>query len=158
LSLGNLFVGRQSFAWTRGRHAFKFGGEFRANRDTTYFGAKSQRPICVRRWGGRFATSAIRSASGDHDISADSSLPDTLSGFLSGSAFSYTVAVAPPQFPQGNQIGVAAISRYNLNLYAEDSWEDFAAAACGLRLAVRAVLAITERARRTAGMGSSTDR
>ena len=37
-SLGNLFVGRQSFAWTRGRHAFKFGGEFRANRDTTYFG------------------------------------------------------------------------------------------------------------------------
>jgi hypothetical protein len=37
-SLGNLFMGQQNFAWTRGKHSFKFGGEFRANRDTTYFG------------------------------------------------------------------------------------------------------------------------
>jgi hypothetical protein len=151
-SLGNLFVGRQSFAWTRGRHAFKFGGEFRANRDTTYFG-QSPNGQYVFGGGAAFATSAIRSASGDHDISAGQQLPDTLSGFLSGSAFSYTVAVAPPQFPQGNQIGVAAISRYNLNLYAEDSWRISPRLLVDYGLRFELYSPITERARRTAGMG-----
>src|SRR5581483_9286848 len=37
-SFGNLFQGRQSFTWIRAKHSFKAGGEFRANRDTTYFG------------------------------------------------------------------------------------------------------------------------
>ena len=143
---------RQSFAWTRGRHAFKFGGEFRANRDTTYFG-QSPNGQYVFGGGAAFATSAIRSASGDHDISAGQQLPDTLSGFLSGSAFSYTVAVAPPQFPQGNQIGVAAISRYNLNLYAEDSWRISPRLLVDYGLRFELYSPITERARRTAGMG-----
>ncbi|HEY9127930.1 MAG TPA: carboxypeptidase-like regulatory domain-containing protein, partial [Acidobacteriaceae bacterium] len=37
-AFGNLFQLRQSFTLNRGSHASKFGGEIRANRDTTYFG------------------------------------------------------------------------------------------------------------------------
>lgn len=79
-------------------------------------------------------------------------LPDTLSSFLSGSAFSYTVAVAPPHFPQGDQIGVAAISRYNLNLYAEDTWKISPRLLLDYGVRYELYSPITERARRTAGM------
>jgi len=150
-SLGNLFVGRQSFAWTRRKHSFKFSGEFRANRDTTYFGMNPNGQY-VFGGGAAFATGAIQSASGGHNIAAGQQLPDTLSAFLLGSAFSYTVAVAPPQFPQGDQIGVAAISRYNLNFYAQDTWKISPRLVLDYGLRYELYSPITERARRTAGM------
>ena len=150
-ALGNLFVGRQSVAWTRGRHSFQFGGEFRANRDTTYFGQGINGQY-VFGGGAAFATSAITSASGAHNIAPGQQLPDTLSAFLLGSAFSYTVAVAPPEFPQGDQIGVAAISRYNVNLYAEDAWKISPRLALDYGVRFELYSPITERARRTAGM------
>jgi hypothetical protein len=150
-SLGNLFMGRQSFAWTKGRHSFKFGGEFRANRDTGYFGIA---PSGQYTFGGgaAFATSAIPSASGAHNIAAGQQLPDTLSAFLEGSAFSYTVAVAPPQFPRGDQIGVAAISRYDTNLYAQDTWKISRRLVLDYGLRYELYSPITERAHRTAGL------
>lgn len=150
-SLGNLFVGRQNFAWTRGKHSFQFGGEFRANRDTTYFGTAPNGQY-VFGGGAAFATAAIRSATGAHDIAVGQQLPDTLSAFLLGSAFSYTVAVAPPQFPQGDQIGVAAISRYNLNLFAQDIWKISQRLVLDYGVRYELYSPITERARRTAGM------
>lgn len=150
-SLGNLFMGRQSFSWTRGRHAFKFGGEFRANRDTTYFGITPNGQY-IFGGGAAYATSAIRSASGAHDIAVGQQLPDTLSALLVGSAFSYTAAVAPPQFPQGNQIGVAAISRYDLNLWFQDTWKISPRLALDYGLRYELYSPITERARRTAGV------
>jgi hypothetical protein len=57
------------------------------------------------------ATESIPSQSGTHNISPGDPLPDTLSGFLSGSPFAYTVAIAPPYFSNGEHIGPAAISR-----------------------------------------------
>ena len=150
-SLGNLFVGRHSVTWTKGSHSFQFGGEFRANRDTTYFGTTPNGRY-IFGGGAAFATSPIRSASGGHDIALGQQLPDTLSAFLLGSAFSYTAAVAPPQFPQGDQMGVAAISRYNLNVYAQDIWKISPRLVLDYGLRYELYSPMTERARRTAGM------
>jgi len=150
-SLGNLFAARQSFAWTRGQHSFRFGGEVRANRDTTYYGTTPNGQYTFG-GGAAFATSPVRSASGTHDIAVGQQLPDTLSAFLEGSAFSYTVAVAPPQSPQGDQIGVAAISRYNVNLYAQDTWKISPRLVLDYGLRYELYSPITERARRTAGL------
>jgi hypothetical protein len=150
-SFGNLFMGRQNFSWTTRRHAFQFGGEFRANRDTTYFGTATNGQYSFG-GGPSFATTAIRSASGGHDIQPGQPLPDTLTALLLGSAFSYTVAVAPPQFPQGSQIGVAAISRYDMNLYAEDSWKISSRFTLDYGLRYELYSPITERADRTAGL------
>lgn len=150
-SLGNLFQGRQDFVWTRGEHTIKAGGEFRANRDTTYFGTTPNGQYIFGN-GATFATVPIPSASGAHNVSVGQQLPDTLSAFLLGSAFSYTAAVAPVQFPQGDQIGVAAVSRYGVNAYAEDTWKisDRLALDYGLRYELYSP--ISERAHRTAGL------
>src|SRR5579884_3778572 len=99
-SYGNLFQGRQNFTWISGRHAIKAGAEFRANRDSTYFGTA---PNGAYTFGGgaAYAPVAIRSISGAHNIAAGQALPDTLSALLTASPFAYTLAVAPAFFPQG---------------------------------------------------------
>jgi hypothetical protein len=149
--LANLFEGRENFTWTRAKHTIKAGGDFRANRDTTYFGTTPNGQYIFGS-GPAFATTAIPSASGAHNIAIGQQLPDALSAFLLGSAFSYTEAVAPAQFPQGNQIGVAAVSRYAVNVYAEDTWKisDRFAFDYGLRYELYSP--ISERARRSAGV------
>ncbi len=121
-SYGNLFQFRQSMGYSANHHAFKAGIETRLNRDTTYFGIS---PNGAYNFGGgtAYATEAIPSASGKHNIAAGDPLPDTLSAFLSGSAFSYTIAVAPPYFSGGQHIGPAAISRNNISLWAQDTWQ-----------------------------------
>jgi len=143
--------GRQSFAWTRGAARVKFGGEFRANRDTTYFGQSPNGQYVFG--GGRRLRRARSGRRAETRHQRRTAVADTLSGFLSGSAFSYTVAVAPPQFPQGNQIGVAAISRYNLNLYAEDSWRISPRLLVDYGLRFELYSPITERARADAAHG-----
>jgi hypothetical protein len=154
-SLGNLFQGRQNFTWTRGRHTIKAGGEFRANRDSTYFGTAPNGQYTFG-GGAAYAIGPIRSASGLHDVEAGDILPDTLSALLTGSAFNYTVAVAPAGFPQGDQIGVAAISRYNTNFFMQDSWKisDRLELDYGLRFEL--YWPISERAKRTAGVSFLT--
>src|SRR5580693_4609688 len=119
---GNLFQFRQNFAWTRGKHSFKAGGEFRLNRDTSLFGIS---PNGLYQFGGGTAYSpvAIPSLSGGHNIQPGDALPDALTSLLTASAFTYTTAVAPPLFPQGARIGDAAIHRDAYNLYFQDSWK-----------------------------------
>lgn len=119
---GNLFQGRENVAYTTGRHALKAGVDVRLNRDTTYFGIS---PNGEYDFGGgtAYATEAIPSKSGTHDIHPGDPLPDTLSGFLSGSAFVYTAAIAPPYFSNGQHIGPAAISRNNFAAYVQDTWK-----------------------------------
>lgn len=150
-SFGNLFQGRQNFSWIRGKHSIKAGGEFRANRDSTYFGIS---PNGEYTFGGGTAYSPvlIRSASGQHDVHIGDPLPDTLTGLLTASPFAYTLAVAPPFFPQGDQIGVAAISRYNINAYIQDTWKISGRLILDYGLRYELYWPISERAKRTAGL------
>jgi len=119
---GNLFQGRQNISYTRGNHAFKAGVEVRMNRDTTYFGTQ---PNGEYDFGGgpAYATEAIPSDSGTHNIHPGDLLPDTLSALLSGNPFVYTVAIATPGISGGEHIGPAAISRNNISAFAQDTWK-----------------------------------
>ena len=150
-AFGNLFQGQTSVAWNKGKHSMKAGAEFRANRDSTYFGTT---PNGAYTFGGgtSYAPFAIRSLSGLHNIAAGQALPDTLSALLTASPFTYAQAVAPSIFPQGDQIGVAAISRYNTNVYFEDSWKVSARWLVEYGLRYEVYTPISERAKRTSGL------
>lgn len=154
-SLGNLFQAHQNFAWIRQKHSIKAGAEFRANRDTSYFGIA---PNGTYTFGGGTAYSPIelQTLSGAHTIGIGQALPDSLSAFLTGSAFSYSVAVAPPDFPQGDQIGVAAVSRYNVNFFIQDTWKISNRLAIDYGLRYELYWPISERADRTAGVAFRT--
>jgi hypothetical protein len=145
---GNLFQLRENVSFATGSHAFKAGFEVRLNRDTTYFGIS---PNGEYDFGGgtAFAGEAILSKSGTHNIAPGDPLPDTLSSFLSGSPFDYTIAIAPPYFSSGEHIGPAAISRNNVDAYVEDAWR--VSSRLTLDYGVRWELygPITERAHRT---------
>jgi len=121
-SYGNLFQVRANFTRIRGRHTFKAGGEIRSNRDTTLFGLA---PNGQYQFGGGVAYSPVevRSLGGAHDIHVGDPLPDTLTGLLTASAFTYTIAVAPLMFAQGDSIGDSAIHRDSYNAYFQDSWK-----------------------------------
>jgi len=104
----------------------------------------------VRFGGGTaYATEAIASASGKHNINVGDPLPDTLSGLLSGSPFAYIVAIAPPGVSDGapsvRQPSTAAIT----NAYVEDSWKVTPKLTHGLRCPLEYYTPITERAHRT---------
>ena len=101
----------------------------RVNRDTTYFGIS---PNGEYDFGGGTAyvpqpadgqDPIIHSQSGKHDLNSGDPFPDTLSSFLAGSPFVYTVAIAPPYFSSGPHIGPAAISRDNFSFYLQDTWK-----------------------------------
>ena len=147
---GNLFHGRQTVSYTKGAHVFKAGFEARVNRDTTYFGVS---PDGEYDFGGgaAFATEAIPSQSGQHNIAVGDPLPDTLSGFLSGSPFAYSVAIAPSFVSNGAHIGPAAISRNDFNFYLQDTWKVTPRFTLDYGLRWELYTPITERARRTGG-------
>lgn len=119
---GNLFQERENLTYSASRHVFKAGFEVRRNVDSGYFGMS---PNGEYDFGGgaAYATEAIQSTSGRHDLAVGDLLPDTLSSFLSGSPFVYTVMVAPPEISSGTHIGPAAINRGDYNAYAEDTWK-----------------------------------
>ncbi|MBV9072203.1 MAG: TonB-dependent receptor [Acidobacteria bacterium] len=147
-AFGNLFQLTQTFSFTRGRHQWKFGGEVRLNRDTTYFGTS---PNGEYDFGGGIAYSPvdIPSQSGTHDVHAGDPLPDTLSSFLTGSPFAYSIGVAPSYFSNGEHIGPAAINRNSAGLYVQDTWKisDRLVLDYGLRYEI--YTPISERAKRT---------
>jgi hypothetical protein len=145
---GNLFQGRESVSYTKGNHAFKAGFETRLNRDTTYFGIS---PNGEYDFGGgtSYATEFIPSASGNHNINPGDPLPDTLSSFLSGSPFVYTVAIAPPYFSSGEHIGPAAINRGGWGAFVQDTWKITPTFTLDYGLHWELYTPISERAHRT---------
>jgi len=81
-----------------------------------------QRAVPVRRRRGLFS-SGDTLAQWLHNIDAGDPLPDTLTGLLTASAFTYTIAVAPLMFAQGSSIGDSAIHRDSYNAYVQDTWK-----------------------------------
>ncbi len=147
---GNLFQARQSFTWTTARHVIKAGAEARINRDTTFFGIS---PNGEYDFGGGTAYSPVNiaSQSGTHNVRAGDPLPDTLSALLTGSAFVYTTAVAPPYVSGGNHIGPAAISRNAGTVYLQDTFKLSSRFVLDYGLRYELYSPISERARRTSG-------
>jgi hypothetical protein len=152
-SYGNLFQGRQNVVFSTAHHTFKAGAEVRLNRDSSYWGMA---PNGEYDFGGGAAYYAgeqtITSASGTHNVSYGDKLPDTVSSFLTGSPFQYTISIAPPGISSGNHIGPAAASRNDVNAYVQDTWK--VTPRLTLDYGVRWELygPITERAHRTSSV------
>jgi hypothetical protein len=121
-SLGNVFQFRQSFAYVRGTHSFRFGVEMRFNRDGSIFGVN---PDGTYAFGGGTAYSPdpILSDSGQHNIKAGAPLPDSLSGFLTGTPFSYNTTVPAPYTAVGDRFDEVNIHRNAYNFYYQDAWK-----------------------------------
>lgn len=145
---GNLFQEQENISYNAGQHTLKAGFEVRKNVDTTYFGIP---PSGEYDFGGgtAYATEAITSASGKHNIKVGDPIPDTLYGLLSGSPFAYIVAVAPPGVSDGAHIGPAAINRSDYNAYVEDSWKVTPKLTLDYGVRWEYYTPITERAHRT---------
>ncbi len=154
-SYGNLFQVRQNFTHIHGRHTIKWGGEWRGNRDSTVYGTS---PNGEYQFGGGTAYSPveIRSASGGHDIHIGDALPDSLTGLLTASAFTYQLAVAPSMFPQGDHIGNVGIRREAFNFYVQDSWKISGRVALNYGLRYELATRIGERSAQTSVLDFQT--
>ena len=121
-SYSNLYQFREDMAWTHGAHAFKWGTEIRVNRDSTIFGTN---PNGIYEFGGGPAYSAVKitSASGTHDIQVGDPLPDSLTGVMSGTPYSYNIMAAAFLTPVGNKFNEAGVRREAYNFYFEDAWK-----------------------------------
>src|SRR6266849_3203571 len=121
-SYGNVYQFKQDMAYTRASHSFKWGAELRFNRDTTIFGTN---PNGLYTFGGGTAYSPvlIPSASGQHDIHPGDPLPDSLTGLLTATSYSYTVTAAASLTPKGDKFDEAAVRREAYNFYFLDTWK-----------------------------------
>ncbi len=121
-SYGNVYQFKHDMAYTHGAHSFKWGAELRFNRDSTIFGLN---PNGLYTFGGGTAYSPvlIPSASGLHDIHPGDPLPDSLTGLLTATPFSYTVTAAASLTPKGNKFDEAAVRREAYNFYFLDTWK-----------------------------------
>ncbi len=118
---GTVFQLRQNVSWVRGAHALKTGFEIRVNRDSNFWGLGPNGDYTFS--GGTVRSPiAIRSQSGAHDIQPGDPLPDVLSSLLTATPFALNIAVAPPQFAQGESMGSSAIRREAFAFYIQDTW------------------------------------
>ena len=121
-SYGNVYQFKHDLVYRRGSHSFKWGAELRFNRDSTIFGTN---PNGLYTFGGGTAYSPVMipSASGQHDIHRGDPLPDSLTGLLTATPYSYTVTAAASLTPKGDRFDEAAVRREAYNFYFQDSWK-----------------------------------
>jgi hypothetical protein len=121
-SYGNLYQLKHDMTYTHGAHSFKWGVELRFNRDTTVFGTN---PNGIYTFGGGPAYSPvlIPSASGLHDILPGQLLPDSLTGLLTATPYSYGITAAANLTPAGSKFDEAAVRREAYNFYFQDTWK-----------------------------------
>ena len=121
-SYGNVYQLKHDMTYTRGSHSFKWGVELRFNRDATIFGLY---PNGIYTFGGGPAYSPvlIPSASGQHDIQPGQLLPDSLTGLLTATPFSYGITAAASVTPVGNKFDEAGVRREAYNFYFQDTWK-----------------------------------
>ena len=65
----------------------------------------------------------ITSASGTHDIHSGDPLPDSLTGLLTATPYSYGVIAAADVTPIGDRFDEAAVRREAYNFYFQDTWK-----------------------------------
>lgn len=154
-SFTNLFQFQENLTFTKGSHALKVGAEIRLWRDSSYFGAS---PNGEYDFGGgtAYSPTEIHSQSGQHDVHVGDPLPDTLSALLAGSPFSYSRAVAPSYFSNGERIGPAADSRTSYEAYVQDAWRVTPHLLLNYGLRFELYTPISERAGRGAGFYSTS--
>jgi hypothetical protein len=121
-SYSNLYQFKEDMAWVHGAHAFKWGVEIRVNRDSTIFGTN---PNGAYTFGGgtAYAPYLIKSASGTHDIQQGDALPDSLTGLLTATPFSYSITVPADITPVGDKFDEAGVRREAYNFYFQDAWK-----------------------------------
>ena len=127
-SYSNLYQLKHDMAYVRGNHTFKWGLEIRVNRDSTIFGTT---PNGAYSFGGGTAYYAVDtpgaptivSASGTHDIHPGDPLPDSLTGLLTATPYSYNVFAAAEFTPTGGKLNEAGVRREAYNFYFQDAWK-----------------------------------
>jgi hypothetical protein len=142
---------RQSLAWVSGNHSWKAGLEMRFNKDSSYWGLSPNGDYTFS--GGTVRSPvAIRSASGAHNIDVGDPLPDALSSLLTATPFSLNIAVAPPEFAQGEAMGSSAIRRQAYEFYIQDTWKVSQRVQLSYGLRYEIATPISEAARRASGV------
>jgi len=123
-SYGNLYQFKQDFGWIHRSHSFKWGTEIRVNRDSTIFGVNTNG---LYEFGGGKAYVppgvTITSASGTHNFGPGDALPDSLSGFLTATPYSYNIMAPAFLTPVGDKFNEAGVRREAYNFYFQDTWK-----------------------------------
>ena len=121
-SYGNVYQIKHDMTYVHGAHTFKWGAEVRLNKDATVFGTN---PSGSYTFGGGTAYSPmfIASASGTHDIHPGDPLPDSLTGLLTATPYSYTITALYRLTPSGDKFDIAAVRREAYNFYFQDTWK-----------------------------------
>jgi hypothetical protein len=121
-SYGNLYQLKHDMSYVHGAHAFKWGAEIQFNRDATIFGTNIN-GLYSFGGGTAFSPVFIPSASGAHDIQVGDPLPDSLTGLLTATPYSYNVIAAASVTPAGDKFDEAAVRREAYNFYFQDTWK-----------------------------------
>jgi hypothetical protein len=117
-----LYQLRINFAYSRGKHSWRWGYEMRENRDSAVFGQDINGGYTFG-GGTVYSPVAITSASGAHNTAVGDPLPDSLTAFLTATPFSYNISETNSLFPRGDRIGLIGVRRDAYNFYAQDSWK-----------------------------------